>query len=103
MKFCAYCGAARVEGVNFCASCGHAYDPVATEPQSQTKKRQSNPVVVIALAVLVLVGGLYVMNNTTIGISFKCHVLGDYGACLLESFTQPGTIENILDDIGRSV
>jgi hypothetical protein len=37
----------------------------------------------IVLLALIVIGLLYIMNNTHGGLVFKCHVLGDLGACLL--------------------
>lgn len=110
VNFCGNCRATRAEGAKFCPSCGEAYDaaslpsPAApTIPSAHRKERKSSPVAVTLLLVLVVIGGLYLLNNTMAGISIKCHLLGDYGACLIESFSEPGTIQNILEDIGNSV
>ena len=37
----------------------------------------------LILIVILVVGGLWLLNNTQDGLDFKCHVLGDWGACLL--------------------
>jgi hypothetical protein len=37
----------------------------------------------IFLLILIVIGLLILMNNTPEGLAFKCHVLGDLGACFL--------------------
>jgi hypothetical protein len=101
--FCANCGIAGSAGAKYCASCGNAFESAGTPTPRKGKQRRSSPIAVIALTLLVIVGGLYLLNNTVMGLSIRCHVLGDYGACLLESFTEPGPVENVLHDIGASV
>lgn len=102
-NFCANCGAQRSGESRFCPSCGQAFAPQAGMSAPRPRKRRSNPLIVIVLGVLVTVGVLYLLNNTMAGISIKCHVLGDYGACLIESFSDPGPVQDILEDIGNSV
>jgi len=103
MGFCGTCGNERVEGARFCASCGHSFDAPASTPRPQAKQRKSNPVTLVLLTVIVLAGCLYLLNNTMAGVSLRCHLFGDYGACLTEAVADPGPVQEILDDIGRSV
>jgi hypothetical protein len=102
-RFCASCGVERPEGARFCASCGQSFDTRVAAPSSKPKQRKSNPLTLVILTVVVLGGCLYLLNNTTAGLSVKCHLLGDYGACMVEALGDPGPVQNILDDIGRSV
>lgn len=47
------------------------------------RARGSSPLATAALAVLLLLGGLWVLNNTRFGVQLKCNLLGDQWACLL--------------------
>jgi hypothetical protein len=42
-------------------------------------------VILLTVVLIVIVGGLWLLNNTHEGLVIKCHVLGDWGACLLSS------------------
>jgi hypothetical protein len=59
---------------------------------------------VFALAVIIVVD-LFLLNNTSVGLSIKCRVLGDSGACLVVELIQPqeNPVQQILQNIGNSV
>jgi uncharacterized protein (DUF983 family) len=102
--FCPNCGTARTNDARFCPSCGSDLGaPRSETPPKRRSRRASNPLAVLILAVVVIGGSLYLLNNTRAGISLKCHVLGDIGACFVETVSEQTQLEKILQDIGDSI
>jgi hypothetical protein len=102
--YCAHCGAPQPELAKYCPSCGKevaSADPPTA--QRRRNRRQSHPASVVILAVVVVVAFLYLLNNTAVGLSVKCHLFDDVGACLVESVTVPGSVQDILNKIGNDV
>jgi ribosomal protein L37E len=77
----------------FCPNCGYPLmkatsrnngwpspEPVRTSDTSDV--RWLGRLFILALIVVI---GLFLLNNTNEGLVIKCHVLGDMGACLLSS------------------
>jgi hypothetical protein len=110
-NFCPNCGSslAKPERVmpNLCPQCGTDTTPLGANPHPKfcptcgyplgTWISQISPSIPrgrggsdgaawltrIALLALVVIGLLFLLNNTNVGLVIKCHVLGDWGACLL--------------------
>ncbi len=88
--YCPKCGAPRGEpSAAFCPHCGSAFEPALARVPARA--RPSRPLVrpaTLLLTFLVVVGGLWVVNNTRLGVSVKCHLLGETGACVEEALLQ---------------
>ena len=53
--------------------------------------------------VVVIAGGLYLLNDTTVGLQVKCRLLGDAGACIVLSFQGGDPVQDIFTNIGKSI
>ena len=103
-SYCPSCGVARVGEARFCGNCGRPFDGNSSEgPSTRPWRRRSNPFAVSVMAILVAIGGLYLLNNTSACMSIKCHVFDDTGACFVESMTAPGPVQDILNKIGNEI
>jgi hypothetical protein len=54
-------------------------------PRGQGRTSEARWFARFVLIVLIVIFGLVLLNNTHEGLAIKCHVLGDWGACLLAS------------------
>jgi hypothetical protein len=90
VRFCRSCGTPRADATAlFCPRCGSRHEAISSKPEARTTP--SRPLVrpaTILLTLVVIIGSLWVLNNTRFGVSAKCHLLGDGGACLEEAFLQ---------------
>jgi hypothetical protein len=53
--------------------------------------------------VILFVAGMYLLNNTAVGLSIKCGVFGDIGACLMESLMDTSPLQEILENVGSQI
>jgi hypothetical protein len=86
--YCGTCGTERPDGATVCPSCGASFAPVSP-PQPVPRRRSGNhPLTILALIVLAI-GGIYLLNNTQVGLELKCRYLNDLGACVEAVLTAP--------------
>jgi len=69
--------------------------------QTTTSRPLIRPATVL-LTLIVVVGGLWALNNTTMGLTVKCHLLGDSGACLEEALLRVVGPRPPSSDLGTS-
>jgi hypothetical protein len=75
---------------NFCATCGFGLGSLQSggnQPQARGRGGSGGAAwfARIALLLILVIGALWYLNNTHEGLAIKCHVFGDWGACLLAS------------------
>ena len=100
--FCQTCGRERAPEARFCPNCGREFGGLAA-PKGVPVKRRTNSLVAAIVAIALSVGGLYLLNNTSAGMSLKCHLLGDLGACYIEAISEPGSVQDILENVGNQI
>ena len=91
---CGRCGTTAPNPLpNFCPNCGldmrrpvHLQAETDREaPREQGGTSEVRWLARLIILALVVIGLLFLLNNTQEGLVIKCHVLGDLGACLLSS------------------
>ena len=86
------------ERPRFCPHCGwevgrpHPVDLYYRSESDELRRRERDEigegriVARVIMLVLIVVGLLFLLNNTAAGLQIKCHVLGDLGACILGGY-----------------
>lgn len=114
--WCSNCGAALALNARFCSACGTqvavgsapAHPPGINHPlpSGGSQYNQSKPdfpvsgtglskaALNVLEVLLLIVIGLWILNNTRLGTEFKCRVLGDQWACLEVDLTTTNPTTN---------
>ena len=88
--YCATCGSQRPVGAAECPTCGASFAPVAPSRTPRARRSGNHPLTIVILVALVI-GGIYLLNNTRVGLELKCRYLNDLGACLEVVLITPAT------------
>lgn len=82
---CPNCGFRRMFGMyitSTCPTCGYRMAPPAPPADPPKSKGGSSALATALMAVVLVVGTLWFLNSTRVGVEIKCRYLNDPGACL---------------------
>lgn len=82
-KFCPHCG--WEVGRPHTVDAYHLSDSDERPERRRGEIGEGRLIAQVIMLIVIVVGLLYLLNNTHEGLIIKCHVFGDWGACLLSS------------------